>query len=219
MLVRDITGATPSQGIKLQVIDSGGTHNYPPTAKCSDEELNIDPNSNNYTGVFGLYCNSALPSWDDLRIMSTDGNYISVEFDSGDPDTEWGTITCTNTYVQDPDDKDTSGALIYPDGIVDEDVTADVKVYDSGTPTGWSYAVDTNTKPTTTKGNLTFYRSEGTCQSVNATGQYCSYRMYLESRRQYGETDYLLKTPVLEDVTVTYIPPKVEVFYTSDIDG
>ncbi len=198
VLARDVRNtANKAQAVSMGVQD-GGSIQFP-GAFLGDGEIDTFIRR---AGLVGLKGNACLPWWDDIRIISPDGNLRSAVWDAGET-VRLGTVAWTNSTADEnnePVSVDVRASNI-----------ANMTQTDGTTPVTWSYSpnVFAGSPPEITRNICTGQITASGLALGNVSGRFLQYRVYLETRRVFdapaGNT-YLRATPVLEDISLTYLP-------------
>ena len=174
-----------SQQVSVDVTTGGSPVNFTRT---------LDSGASDY-GIIVLYGNNIQAAWDDIRIIPAHGNFTSQSFSPAVVGSvEWGTITGTLTQST------TTGSL--QGNVMLQASTSGSFPGDSngdGVPDGAadSYA------------SLNPGGGETDEKSIGASSSTIYYKAWLTN----GDSD-MKETPILEDVTITYLPATKIISYT-----
>lgn len=189
-----------TQGVSMQISDSGGTFSYP---SGFGGELNTWMNKR---GLSGFKNNGSLAAWDNLRIICPFGDYRSAVLDAGSAQGQWGAVSWTATI---PASANSATEKI----TLDVRSSASASMTDGGgSPVTWTFRMPEDwqvggLEPVYPEGQYANAAGNDVSGTTGSNQRFVQFRAYLGSTRPDTDSKYCRETPVLEDVTITFFPP------------
>lgn len=189
-------GYTADKVYNLRVTDTTATGRVYNAASASHANDLTRTLSSGGSGCIGFYGHSMLHAWDDIRILSPNGQYTSKIINPIAGNVKWGTITATLTH---PDSAVTSS--LQGNSIIE---TAAAGISSGEVPLAAQ-------KLNLSNNEFMALKDSSNQQYVSNTIQY---KLFMT---QHASDANMTETPVLEDVTITYLP-KVEILAMAEVE-
>ena len=148
-------------------------------------------------GTLQLANHGSFPSWDNIRILTDVGEYQSLILDAGTDHVRWGTLSWTMTIPASADAR--YEKVFFQPWTFSSRAGAEAHCLNSEPPQGGLQSSGTRI--------VAEYADPAVPATAHHDQRFLRYKMWLTSERLANhDPKFLKETPVLEDITVTYIP-------------